>query len=105
MGALSLSLQGAGGIGGLIAALGRQTGNVHYYFHDANGNVGQLVNAADGSIAAHYEYDPYGNETVADGPEAVNNVYRFGTKFFDAETGLYYYITGSDITRVIWEGG
>ncbi|MCP4109682.1 MAG: hypothetical protein GY749_29880 [Desulfobacteraceae bacterium] len=32
-----------------------------YYFYDANGNVGQLVNATDGSIAAHYEYDPFGN--------------------------------------------
>ncbi|MCP4491293.1 MAG: hypothetical protein GY820_28855, partial [Gammaproteobacteria bacterium] len=58
---LSQSLQGAGGIGGLIAALDKQTGIVYYYLYDANGNVGQLVNAADGTIAAHYEYDPFGN--------------------------------------------
>ncbi len=54
-------------------------------------NVGQLVNAADGSIAAHYEYDPYGNIIHKYGTEADNNVYRFSTKYWDMETGLYYY--------------
>ncbi|MCP3944547.1 MAG: RHS repeat-associated core domain-containing protein, partial [Desulfobacteraceae bacterium] len=67
------------------------TGVVYHYLYDANGNVGQLVNAGDGSTAAHYDYDPYGNEIVADGPEAVNNIYRFSTKYYDAETELYYY--------------
>ena len=86
---LSQSLQGAGGIGGLIAAI---DGSVTYhYLYDANGNVGQMVNAADGTIAAHYEYDPFGNEVVARGSEAGNNPFRFSTKYFDFEIGLYYY--------------
>jgi RHS repeat-associated protein len=62
------------------------------YLYDANGNVGQLVNATTGALAARYEYDPFGNTLVADGPEAQNNPYRFSTKPYDAETGLYAYI-------------
>ncbi|MCP4351000.1 MAG: hypothetical protein GY795_36500 [Desulfobacterales bacterium] len=59
--------------------------------YDASGNAGQLVSAADSTIAAHYEYDPFGNVAYLYGPEADSNVYRFSTKFFDTETGLYYY--------------
>ncbi len=90
---LSQSLQGASGIGGLVALADVQTGTTGtvYYLYDANGNVGQLVNAANGSIAAHYEYDPYGNVIYKYGSEADNNIYRFSAKFFDVETGLYYY--------------
>ena len=86
---LSQSLQGAGGIGGLITAIDGV--DSYQYAYDGNGNVGQLINAADGSIDAHYEYDPYGNELVATGPEAQNNIYRFSTKYFDDEIDLYYY--------------
>ena len=55
---LSQSLEGAGGIGGLIAVI--DNGTIHYYCYDANGNVGQLVNAANGTITVHYDYDPFG---------------------------------------------
>lgn len=86
---LSGTLQGAGGIGGLLM---RNTDSGDYlYLYDANGNVGQLVDAADGNIAARYEYDPFGNLLAATGPEAEKNPFRFSTKYFDAETGLYYY--------------
>ncbi|MCP4351083.1 MAG: RHS repeat-associated core domain-containing protein [Desulfobacterales bacterium] len=88
---LSQSLQGAGGIGGLIATLDNSASVVYYYFYDANGNVGQLVNAADGGIAAHYEYDPFGNIIKAEGEYRDSNPYRFSTKYFDAETGLIYF--------------
>ncbi|MCP4105424.1 MAG: hypothetical protein GY749_07795 [Desulfobacteraceae bacterium] len=88
---LSRSLQGAGGIGGLIATLDNSASVVYYYFYDANGNVGQLVNATDGSIAAHYEYDPFGNVIKAEGEYRGSNPYRFSTKFFDAETDFLYY--------------
>ncbi|MCP4347822.1 MAG: RHS repeat-associated core domain-containing protein, partial [Desulfobacterales bacterium] len=64
---------------------------VYYYLYDANGNVGQLVNAADGSIAAHYEYDPFGNIIKSEGEYKDSNLYRFSTKYFDAETGFLYY--------------
>jgi RHS repeat-associated protein len=104
---LSGSLHAAGGIGGLLAmqdnsggtgqgGSGGQGGTgvspVNYvYLYDANGNVGQLVNMADGNLAARYEYDPYGNALVADGPMAAANPFRFSTKYLDADTGQYYY--------------
>ena len=65
--------------------------DVYGYGLDGNGNVGQLVNAADGVIAASYEYDPYGNTTVADGVLAGENPFRFSSKYLDTETDLYYY--------------
>jgi RHS repeat-associated protein len=85
---LSQSLQGAGGIGGLVRAV--QAGEMRHFFYDANGNVGQVVNET-GSIVARYEYDPFGNALVADGAYAQENPFRFSTKHYDEETGLYYY--------------
>ena len=84
---LSQSLQGAGGIGGLLC-MSDATASYHY-FYDANGNVSQLVNAVTGTIAAHYEYDPFGNLTAKSGTYADANPFRFSTKYFDAETELY----------------
>jgi RHS repeat-associated protein len=60
------------------------------YSYDANGNVGALLEA-DGTMVAHYEYDPYGKALVADGPAAKANPYRFSAKYSDDETSLYYY--------------
>jgi hypothetical protein len=53
---LSQSLQGAGGI---LARIDHGADKGHIYFYDANGNVGQLVDSTDGSIAAAYEYAPF----------------------------------------------
>jgi RHS repeat-associated protein len=86
---LSQSLQGAGGVGGLLAAVDGSL--TYHYLYDANGNVGQVIDASDGSIAARYEYDPYGNLVSQSGDYAEENPYRFSTKFFDSETSLYYY--------------
>jgi RHS repeat-associated protein len=86
---LSQSLQGAGGIGGLLARV--ESSTTHNFLHDGNGNVGQLINAATGTTDAQYEYDPYGNSIVATGVFAATNPYRFSTKYLDGETGLYYY--------------
>jgi len=85
---LSGTLQGAGGIGGLIAAI--QDGDVCFPYYDANGNVTELVDT-NGTTVAHYEYDPYGNIIAQSGPAATNNPFRFSTKYRDEETGWYYY--------------
>ncbi len=87
---LSQSLQGAGGVGGLIAVVDNES-EVDFFLYDANGNVGQLVNAADGTIDAAYEYDPFGRLINAQGSKANQNPYRFSTKPMDQQTGLYYY--------------
>ena len=88
---LSQSLQEAGGIGGMIASIDESTSTMYYYQYDANGNVTELVDASDGSMAAHYEYDPYGNIIYSTGILADDNPFRFSTKYFDAEYDLYYY--------------
>ncbi len=88
---LSGSLQGAGGIGGLLARVDVAADKAHLYLYDANGNVGQLVDAEDGVLEAAYEYDPYGNGIRAQGAYAEMNPFRFSTKYCDSEIGLYYY--------------
>jgi RHS repeat-associated protein len=88
---LSGSLQGAGGVGGLLAE--KQGANSFYPTYDGNGNVSEYL-AADGTVAAHFEYDPFGNivkDSYSTGFNATSFTYKFSTKPLDAETGLYYY--------------
>jgi RHS repeat-associated protein len=87
---LSGSMQGAGGIGGLLAAnLG--TNGTHFVAYDGNGNVTAMVDAGTGSVSAQYEYSPFGETIRATGPMAKVNPFRFSTKYQDDETGLLYY--------------
>jgi RHS repeat-associated protein len=86
---LSQSVQGAGGVGGLLAAV--DSSLTYHYLYDSNGNVGQVINAGDGSVAAHYEYDPFSNLVNQAGDYADENPYRFSTKYYDSEVNLYYY--------------
>ena len=88
---LSGSLEDAGGIGGLLATHDVDGSEDYLYFYDANGNVGQLIAASDGSIEAKYEYDPYGNVIASDGDYAEENPFRFSTKYWDDETGFGYW--------------
>jgi len=44
-----------------------------------------LIKASDRSLAAHYEYDPYGNAIAASGPYSAANPWRFSTKWHDTE--------------------
>lgn len=94
---LSGSLQGAGGIGGLLARtdhaqlLSPDTLNAHAYYHtDGNGNVTCLINT-NGLVLARYNYDPYGNLLGMSGPLAEANAYRFSSKEWNGNVGLYYY--------------
>jgi RHS repeat-associated protein len=75
---LSQTPQGAGGVGGLLASVEGTT--IYHYFHDANGNVGQLVKSS-----------PFGNTTWQSSPLADSNPFRFSTKYNDTVSGLYYY--------------
>jgi len=90
---LSGTMQGAGGVGGLLWMTVPSGANAGRYFcaYDGNGNVMALVSAADGSVAARYEYGPFGELIRATGPMAKVNPIRFSTKYQDEETGLVYY--------------
>jgi RHS repeat-associated protein len=89
---LSGSLQGAGGVGGLLQVTycGAQTTNCYVAF-DGNGNVSALSDAASTNILARYEYGPFGEVIRATGPMAKANPFRFSTKYQDDETDLLYY--------------
>ena len=97
---LSGSLQGAGGVGGLLTIEEKQGAHAGKYYplYDGNGNVTELVKeggATGTTLVAHYEYDPFGNLTQNDdkdgsGYNAVNP-FKFSTKYHDEETDLYYY--------------
>jgi RHS repeat-associated protein len=85
---LSGSLQGAGGVGGLLAV--QRDSAVYLPCFDANGNVTDYIDAS-GTLRAHYAFDAFGNNISQSGElvDIFNN--RFSTKHFDAETGMYYY--------------
>lgn len=89
---LSGTFQGAGGIGGLLAVTfgGTTSMSSAFYVHDVSGNVMGLVDT-NGTTVAHYEYDPFGNQTVMTGADSESNPFRFSTKYVDSETELSYY--------------
>ncbi len=73
---LSGSMQGAGGVGGLLAEnLG--TNGVHFAAMDGNGNVSALVSASDGTVSATYEFAPFGEVIRMTGQMAKANPFRF----------------------------
>jgi len=91
---LSGTLEGAGGIGGLLARSdGYSSGNwsTHNFYHaDGNGNITYLVNSSQG-LAASYRYEPFGKTLASSGTVAAANVYRFSSKEVHANSGMYYF--------------
>jgi RHS repeat-associated protein len=87
---VSGTVQGAGGVGGLLEINDAFNG-VHFIGYDGNGNVSVLAKGVDGSIAARYEYGPFGEVVRATGAMAKANPFRFSTKYQDDETDLLYY--------------
>jgi len=94
---LSRSLEGAGGIGGLLArSHSYSSGNGswatnNYYHADGNGNVTRMVDSSQ-TATANYRYGPFGEILGQSGPLADANVYRFSSKEFHATSGLSYYL-------------
>ena len=85
---LSGSFQGAGGVGGLVAV--SVNGSFFFPGYDNNGNVVGYWNES-GDIVAEYAYDAFGNTVAESGSMADFFPHRFSTKYYDAETDLYYY--------------
>ncbi|MDB6122328.1 MAG: repeat protein [Pedosphaera sp.] len=88
---LSRSLQGAGGIGGLLARSDSSSQQTAFYHADGNGNITALINAQQ-VLAAKYLYDTFGNILSKSGPLAEANLYRFSSKEFHQNSGLAYYL-------------
>jgi RHS repeat-associated protein len=100
---LSGSIQGAGGVGGVLAVnFGLSTLNLqpstpfppstHMVSYDGNGNVVALHNAADGVESAAYEYGPFSESIRVTGPVASLMPLRFSTMYEDNVTGDRKYL-------------
>ena len=87
---LSGSIQGAGGVGGLLVVTDAALGT-HFCAYDGNGNVRALVNAANGTLSAGYEYGPFGELIRKSGVMANASPFRFSTKYQDDESDQLYY--------------
>jgi len=92
---LSGTMQGAGGVGGLLAVRvhGDEYPGNYYPTFDGNGNVSEYLTDT-GVRKAHYEYDPFGSDitpATAGGDLHGFFTYRFSTKPFDDISGWFYY--------------
>jgi len=90
---LSGTMDGAGGVGGLLW-LTHHTGpnaGTHFAAYDGNGNIVALSAASDGSVSARYEYGPFAEPIRLTGPAAAMNRFRFSTKRTDPTTDLVLY--------------
>ena len=79
-------------MGGLLEVSYHGTSTTNCFLaYDGNGNVAALINAADGTVAANYEYGPFGEAIRMTGPMSKANPCRFSTKYDDDESDLLYY--------------
>ena len=93
--------QGAGGVGGLVAV--SLDGTLYFPLTDNNGNITEYIDTT-GAIAAQYRYDAFGATQEESGAMSGAFPFKFSTKYFDVETGLYYYgyrFYSSDLRRWI----
>ena len=93
---LSGSLEGAGGIGGLLSRTAQSYADAplagHSFYHcDGNGNITMLIDSSQG-IVAKYLYDAFGNVLSKSGLLANANLYQFSSKEKHLNSGLVYYL-------------
>ncbi len=91
---LSGTLDGAGGIGGLVAIIEENAAGAHTRtllpVQDGLGNVTAVIDALTGSTVARYDYGPFGEPLGVTG-DADACPFRFQTKWYDKETEHYYF--------------
>ena len=88
---------GAGGVGGLLylaisnsSTPNSSTRQLYVPWYDAYGNIMGYWDA-QGNVVAEYTYDAFGKLISSSGPMADVFAIRYSTKYFDVETGFYYY--------------
>ena len=88
---------GAGGVGGLLKMWDSYTSKTFFVGYDGNGNVALLTDGSDGTLAARFEYGPFGESIRSSGTTTISastgagNPFRFSTKYTDAESDFLYY--------------
>jgi RHS repeat-associated protein len=86
---LSGSMQGAGGVGGLLWTTFASPATTHAFLADGNGNVIASVDAATGLVSHADDYSPFGETIPLSGSRP--GAFGFSSKYTDVETGLLYY--------------
>ncbi len=90
---LSGTLDGAGGIGGLVAIIEEKPGEPSRTLlpvQDGLGNVTAVLDSASGNVIARYDFGPYG-EPLGEYGETDVCPFRWQTKWFDEESEHYYF--------------
>ena len=88
---ISGSLDGAGGVGGLLAV--KIDGATYAPSYDVGGNITAYCSSS-GSVVAERNYSPFGQMISArsdNDPLFRRLHFWFSTKYLDLETGLYYF--------------
>ena len=85
---LSGTLDGAAGVGGLLYV--KRNGAIYVPFGDAFGNVMGYWDE-QGNVVAEYVHDAFGRTVAQSGPMADVFAIRYSSKYYDVETGMYYY--------------
>jgi RHS repeat-associated protein len=92
---LSETLEGAGGVGGLLWVTlhiaSAAAPGPHFAAYDGNGNVVALVRATTGTETACYEYGPFSESIRVTGPAAPLTPFRFSTKRTEPAADLVLY--------------
>lgn len=86
------TLQGTGGVGGLLSvkAHDRLTPLISYPCYDGNGNITEYLTEENaGTVKVHYEYDSFGKILKKTGD--IKYLHLFSTKPYDSITELNYY--------------
>ena len=83
---ISETRNGAGGVGGLLFLI--RDGTIYLPVYDAMGNVVSYVNN-NGVVVAAYTYNAFGAIVNKIGELADLLPFRFSTKYYEEETGLY----------------
>jgi RHS repeat-associated protein len=95
---LSGSVQGAGGVGGVLAVnfapsiLNAQP-STHLVSYDGNGNVVAMADASNGNSSGQFEYGPFSESIRVTGTAAAQMMpLRFSTMYEDSVTGDRKYL-------------
>ena len=86
---LSGSLQGAGGIGGLLAMTDGSGAN-YYYHDDGSGNITALMDAYE-NVVGRRMYDAFGRTIRMTGSKTSLNPFWFSSQLHDEDTDYYHY--------------
>jgi RHS repeat-associated protein len=88
---MSGAMQGAGGIGGLLA-VSVGTNGTHFVCDDGNGTVANLVDANNSAVSGTFEYDPFKNLIGAFGTMADLLPLTVCNAYYDSETRCYSFV-------------